>query len=42
MVKTYSVIHTINESIYKWLTAVALYKKITEKEQDRLDLLAEN
>jgi hypothetical protein len=38
----YFATHTANESIYKFLEAGKLYKKMTLKEQKLLDLLAEN
>tara|TARA_R110002167_G_scaffold94282_2_gene251920 strand:+ start:44818 stop:46560 length:1743 start_codon:yes stop_codon:yes gene_type:complete len=38
----YFATHTINESIYKFLAAGVLYKKMTQKEQKLLELLAEN
>jgi len=38
----YFATHAINESIYKWLATGALYKKMPQKEQNLLDLLAEN
>tara|TARA_R110002126_G_scaffold30602_4_gene99833 strand:+ start:10707 stop:12452 length:1746 start_codon:yes stop_codon:yes gene_type:complete len=38
----YFATHTINESIYKFLTAGVLYKKMPQKEQKLLELLAEN
>lgn len=37
----YFATHTINESIYKFLAAGVLYKKMTQKEQKLLELLAE-
>ncbi|MCG1035765.1 hypothetical protein KI686_05100 [Polaribacter sp. DS7-9] len=37
----YFATHTTNESIYKFLTTGALYKKMTQKEQELLKLLAQ-